>query len=234
MRALRGGLSPLPFVAIVAVVLLGTAGLFGRVWTWPAAWAFLLVYGGVAAVASSVLAVFRPASFRVRRQGFFARADQKQPLIDAIGGLAFAVFLFGWYAFIPLDAFHFRLLPEPPVALRLLGALVVIVGLGVAHVAIGQNQFAAPTIHDQSANGQHVIQSGLYAVVRHPFYAGLLLVYPGTALWLGSYPAALASIGFLALTLARIVIEERYLREHLSGYAEYAARVRARLIPAIL
>ena len=79
-----------------------------------------------------------------------------------------------------------------------------------------------------------MIQSGLYGVVRQPLYAGLLLVYPGTALWLGSYAAALASVGFLVMTLARIVIEERYLRKQLPGYADYATRVRARLVPMIL
>jgi len=71
-------------------------------------------------------------------------------------------------------------------------------------------------------------------VVRHPFYAGMLLVYPGAALWLGSYAAAIAAGGFLVLTLARIVIEERYLRANVPGYSDYAGRVRSRLIPYLL
>jgi protein-S-isoprenylcysteine O-methyltransferase Ste14 len=104
----------------------------------------------------------------------------------------------------------------------------------IAQLAIAQNRYAAPTIHDQSAEGQQVIDTGLYGVVRHPLYAGLLLVYPGAALWLGSSAAAVASLGFLAMTLARIVIEERWLREHLPDYAAYARRVRGRLIPYLL
>jgi protein-S-isoprenylcysteine O-methyltransferase Ste14 len=142
--------------------------------------------------------------------------------------------MLGWFAFIPLDVFRLRVFPVPSSAVQLLGLLAVVGGLAIAYVSIGQNRFAAPTIHDQSAEAQEVIQSGLYGVVRHPFYAGMLLVYPGTALWLGSYAAAIGAIGFLVMTLARIVIEERYLREHLPEYGAYAARVRARLIPVLL
>jgi protein-S-isoprenylcysteine O-methyltransferase Ste14 len=234
MQALRGVLSPLPLVAVMAVVLLAPPGLLDGIWVWPKAWAYLAVFGGLSAIASGLLAVLRPASFRVRQQGFVARAERKQPLIDAVGLLAYAAFMLGWFASIPLDVFRLKLLPAPPTTVATLGAFAVVCGLAIAYLAIAQNRFAAPTIHDQSAEKQRVIQSGLYGVVRHPFYAGMLLVYPGTALWLGSYAAAIASVGFLLLTLARIVIEERYLREHLPGYGAYAARVRARLIPALL
>ena len=110
----------------------------------------------------------------------------------------------------------------------------VVAGLAVVYAAIALNRFAAPTIHDQSAEDKQVIQTGLYGVVRHPFYAGMLVVYAGAAVWLGSYAAAIASSGFLVMTLARIHIEERFLRERLPAYAAYARRVRARLIPFLL
>jgi protein-S-isoprenylcysteine O-methyltransferase Ste14 len=234
MQALRGALSPLPFVAVMAAVLLVVPGLSAGVWTWPAAWVFVAAFGAASALASSLLAVLRPASFRVRQQGFVARPEKQQPLIDAVGLLAYAAFMLAWFAFIPLDVFRLRLLPAPAAVVQVLGAFAALAGLAIAYVAIGQNRFAAPTIHDQSAEAQQVVQSGLYGLVRHPFYAGMLLVYPGTALWLGSYAAAIGSVGFLLMTLARIVIEERYLREHLPGYVAYAKRVRARLIPALL
>jgi protein-S-isoprenylcysteine O-methyltransferase Ste14 len=234
MRALRGALSPLPLLAVMAAVLLGTAGLFGGVWAWPTAWIFLAAFGGGSAVASGLLAVLRPASFQVRQQGVVARPEKHQPLIDALGLLAYLIFVLGWFAFIPLDVFRWRLLAAPTGAAQGLGAVAAMAGLCIAYMAIGQNRFAAPTIHDQSAEGQRVIETGLYGLVRHPFYAGMLLVYAGTALWLGSLAAALASVGFLIMTLARIVIEERYLREHLPEYAPYAQRVRARLIPGLL
>jgi protein-S-isoprenylcysteine O-methyltransferase Ste14 len=126
------------------------------------------------------------------------------------------------------------LLPAPPWPVEAAGGLAVIAGVVISYVAIGQNQFAAPTIHDQSGDGQRVIDTGLYGVVRHPFYAGMLFVYAGWALWLGSYAALIGASVFLVLTLARIVIEEAWLRAALPDYADYARRVRGRLIPYLL
>jgi protein-S-isoprenylcysteine O-methyltransferase Ste14 len=234
MQALRGASYPLPFIAVMAVALVLTPGLIAGTWRWPTAWLFLVVFGAWSAVAGALLATLRPASFRVRQQGFVAGRAKKQPLIDAVGLPMYGAFMLCWFVSIPLDVFHYRLLPAPSLLVQALGAAAALAGLSVAYLAIGQNRFAAPTIHDQSAEAQQVIQSGLYGVVRHPFYAGMLLVYPGAALWLGSYAAAIASVGFLLMTLARIVIEERYLLANLPGYGAYRARVRARLIPALL
>jgi protein-S-isoprenylcysteine O-methyltransferase Ste14 len=142
--------------------------------------------------------------------------------------------MMAWFAFIPIDLFRLRLLPPPSAAISAAGAAATIAGVVVAYAAIAQNRFAAPTIHDQTLDGQQVIDTGLYAVVRHPFYAGMLLVYAGAALWLGSYAALIGASGFLILTLARIVIEEAYLRQALPAYAAYARRVRGRLIPYLL
>jgi len=234
MRFLRGLIGPLPYVAVMAAVLLVTPGLLDGVWAWPRAWAFLAIYAGGAGLASGVLAMLRPDSFRVRQQGIVAPSARNQPLIDALGLVLFTAFMLGWIAFIPMDVFHLKLLPEPPVIVRVAGLAAVALGLAITYIAIGQNRFAAPTIHDQSAEGQRVIKTGLYGLVRHPFYAGGLLVYAGAPLWLGSYAGAIASLGFLALTLARIGIEERYLRDHLPDYIDYARRVRAKLIPGLL
>jgi len=163
-----------------------------------------------------------------------AVAEKRQPLIDAVGSVFYAFLIVAWVVFIPVDVFRLRLLAPPIHTVSAAGAVLVIVGLLVAYAAIAQNRFAAPTIHDQRPDGQQVIDTGLYAVVRHPFYAGLLLVYAGVALWLGSYAALIAASGFLILTLARIVIEEAYLRQSLPAYAGYARRVRGRLIPCLL
>jgi protein-S-isoprenylcysteine O-methyltransferase Ste14 len=234
MTFLRGFISPLPLVALIAADLLVTAGAVGGVWAWPAAAAFLAVYGGLSMTASGLLAQLRPASFEVRQGKWMARKGETQPLIDALGLGLYMAFFLAWFAFIPLDVFRLHLLPAPPWAVEALGLAGVAAGIAVVYTAIGQNRFAAPTIHDQGGEGQTVIDSGLYGVVRHPFYAGMLLVYLGAALWLGSYAAAIASAGFLVMTLARIVIEERWLREHLPDYAAYTRRVRAKLVPYLL
>jgi protein-S-isoprenylcysteine O-methyltransferase Ste14 len=221
----------LPFAA----ALLIPAGLTpGGGWIWPRAWIFLAVFGGLVTLGTVAMAAFRPASFRVRRQGLVARREQKQPWLDAVGSVIYVGFVLGWIAFIPVDVFTLKLLPPPSALAPDLGLAICAAGVIVGQLAVAQNQFAAPTIHDQSGDGQRVIDTGLYGLVRHPLYAGNLLVFGGMALWLGS-TAALAGVAvMLAFTFARIGIEESYLRAHVAGYDAYAARVRGRLIPFLL
>jgi protein-S-isoprenylcysteine O-methyltransferase Ste14 len=78
-----------------------------------------------------------------------------------------------------------------------------------------------------------VIDSGVYAKVRHPMYSGFVPFIVGTCLWLGSYAAALLSIVPIMVIATRIVIEERFLRRELEGYAAYAERTPYRLIPFV-
>lgn len=234
MAIVKGLLSPLPVLIVVAGLLLGPAGLVSGVWVWPRAWAFLIVLSVMSIAGQVALAVAWPASFAVRQQGVFASREKRQPLIDAVGSIVYALYNIAWFGFIPLDVFRLRLLEPPVGSLSNAGAVLAVAGIVVTYVAIAQNQFAAPSIHDQRQDGQRVIDSGLYAVVRHPFYAGMLLIYSGTALWLGSYAALVGAAVFLVMTLARTVIEERYLRQTLPAYADYARRVRGRLVPYLL
>jgi protein-S-isoprenylcysteine O-methyltransferase Ste14 len=234
VSVLRGLLAPLPAIVVMTMLLLAPAGMVSGVWAWPRAWGFLATFGVLSLAGSVTLAVAAPASFKVRQQGIFAAKAKRQPLIDAVGSVFYALYMTAWFAFIPIDVFRLRLLPPPGPAISAVGAAATIAGVVVAYAAIAQNRFAAPTIHDQRPDGQQVIDTGLYAVVRHPFYAGMLLIYAGAALWLGSYAALIGASGFLVMTLARIVIEEAYLRESLPAYAGYARRVRGRLIPYLL
>lgn len=234
MAALRGLLAPLPLIAIAAALLLAPAGFICGVWVWPRAWVMLGAYSVASITGSAALVVISPASFQVRRQGIIAAREKRQPPIDAVGSVFYAAYMAAWFAFIPLDVLRWRFLRAPPWPVQAAGGLAVIAGVVVSYVAIGQNRFAAPTIHDQSGEGQRVIDRGLYAIVRHPFYAGMLFVYAGWALWLGSYAALLGASVFLVLTLVRIAIEEAWLRATLPDYADYARRVRSRLIPYLL
>lgn len=234
MRALKGSLAPLPVVCVVGAVLITTAGLTSGIWVWPRAWLFIATYALLAACCSAMLAVFRPLSLSARRQPVIAAAERRQPWVDAAGVLIYAAFALAWFAFVAVDVFRLQFFQRPPTWLSDLGLGLALAGQSVAYLAIAQNRFATPAIQDQTAEDQQVIQTGLYALVRHPFYAGMLLVYVGAALWLGSYAAAIGSLGFLVMTLARIVIEERFLRANLPAYASYSRRVRAKLIPFLL
>lgn len=225
---LRAGL--MIVVPAAALLLVPAALVPQHEQIWTRALALVGVYAVISLSANVALATLRPASFAVRR----ARKTRGQPRIDTVGLVAYLAFIAGWLVFIPLDAGGLQLLPPPPAWLSLLGGVAVIAGSSISYLAVWQNRFASPNIEDQSDRGQQVVDTGLYGLVRHPLYAGNLIFFAGVALWMGSLAALIAVAVHLAATLARIVVEERFLRANLADYAAYAGRVRARLIPFVI
>jgi len=235
MRFVEGLLAGLAAVLPIAAILLVSAALVpGGTLVWVRALWFLAVYGAIAVIGNIALATLRPDSFRVRQQGVIAKKEKKQPLIDAVGTAIFLTYASAWVAFIPIDVFWLHLLPAPSPVISAAGGAVAAFGLALSYVAIWENRFAAPNVQDQSRRGQQVVDTGVYALVRHPIYAGHLMVFCGAALWLGSYAALIAAAGLALATVGRIRVEEGLLRANLPGYVDYERRVRGRLIPFIL
>jgi protein-S-isoprenylcysteine O-methyltransferase Ste14 len=94
-----------------------------------------------------------------------------------------------------------------------------------------ENSYGASTI--QVAEDQKVVSTGPYAVLRHPMYAAALLLIAGTPLALGSWWGLLVGVLMLPALIWRLLDEEKFLNRNLVGYAEYAGRVRYRLVPFI-
>ena len=78
-----------------------------------------------------------------------------------------------------------------------------------------------------------MIDTGLYAVVRHPMYMGVYPWVVGLGLWLESYASAVLGLLFCCVLVVRIHVEEKTLRKNLKGYDEYTKRVKYRLIPFV-
>lgn len=138
----------------------------------------------------------------------------------------------GWIVLMALDVkrWHFS---EAPDWLLYTGAMLIPLGFLAVLRTFRENSFAAPVIKIQKERGQKVIDTGPYALVRHPMYAGAFLYLLGTPLVLGSW-IGLAVLPFIvALLIVRIFIEESTLRKGLPGYTEYMSRVRYRLVPGI-
>ena len=94
-----------------------------------------------------------------------------------------------------------------------------------------ENTFASATI--EVYPDQKVVSSGLYALVRHPMYMGVVVFFVGTALSLRSWSGLFAFLLMMPAFIWRIVEEEKLLTKDLPGYAEYKNKVRHRLVPFI-
>jgi protein-S-isoprenylcysteine O-methyltransferase Ste14 len=116
-----------------------------------------------------------------------------------------------------------------PVWLALVGQAMAAAAYWLVFSVMKANSFAASTIRVEDE--QRVIDSGPYAIVRHPMYSGMALMVLGTPLALGSYVAVPVFALFIPLLIFRLIHEEKFLRQALPGYAEYCERTRYRLIP---
>jgi protein-S-isoprenylcysteine O-methyltransferase Ste14 len=213
------------------IALMG-AGLFlpAGTWDWPRAAQFLVVYGVVVCLAVVALARGAPGGLEAR---LAAPAAASQPPADRVATFLLVLSMVAWWVFIPIDVFRLQLLPPPPLLASILGAGASLTGLGVVLATMYQNAFVAPIVKDQSDRGQVLIDTGLYARIRHPMYNGMLIYFFGLALWLESTAAAVAVLALLPSFYARMQVEERTLRATLPGYTEYMERVPHRIVPHV-
>ena len=201
---------------IVAALLFGLAGS----WRDPWLWSYLAIWCMVGAAAMLMISDdlakerFSPPS---------AGADRLS--LRAIRVIALAHLVVG-----VLDNARFHWSVVPP-ALRVVG----LVGFGLSFLlvihAMSVNRFFSAVVRVQDDRGHHVIDRGPYAHVRHPGYAGMIPAVPFSALALGSWVSLAIALVYSGLILRRVLFEDRFLHANLDGYANYARRVRYRLIP---
>ncbi len=211
------------FVAL-AVVQFAAAGTLA----WPRGWAFLLELAVFSYGIGAWLAVADPELLESRL--FFRLRSGPAPdrwLLPA----ALPVYL-AWLVLMGLDARRFGW-SHVPATLGWLGALLILLCMGVSIASFGYNSFAAPQLRIQAQRAQHVITNGPYAVVRHPLYAGAIFFFVGAPLLLGSWwGLIMLPLGTSALAW-RIGREEDMLRNAFPDYDTYAARVPYRLVPGV-
>jgi protein-S-isoprenylcysteine O-methyltransferase Ste14 len=113
------------------------------------------------------------------------------------------------------------------------GVLLFALALALVGWTLAVNRHAETTVRIQTDRGHTVVTSGPYRFVRHPMYVGAILMYLGAPLVWGSLAALAISGAIILLFVWRTAMEDRTLRRELSGYAEYAARTRFRLVPGL-
>jgi protein-S-isoprenylcysteine O-methyltransferase Ste14 len=210
-----------------SVVFFGVA-LFvpaGTVDYWQA-WVFIAVFLTATMVPSAYLAVRNPAALARRmKAGPTAETRPTQRIIMSATVLLVIAALvvsaldhrFGW--------------SSVPLWLIVAGDVLVVGGLVLSQLVVVQNSYAAATITVEA--DQPLVSTGLYGVVRHPMYLGALIMMVGMPPALDSLWGLVVVAVALPVLAARILDEERMLRQELPGYPEYASRVRKRLVPGV-
>lgn len=136
-----------------------------------------------------------------------------------IGGFAVAGlgYRFGWYML--------------PVGVSIGAAVVFLIAYVLYAEVLRENTYLSRTI--KVAEGQTVVDTGLYGIVRHPMYSVTLLLFLAMPILLGSVYALVIFLAYPFIIAKRIKGEERLLEAELDGYIDYKKKVKYRLIPFI-
>jgi protein-S-isoprenylcysteine O-methyltransferase Ste14 len=212
-------------LAIMLVLLFVPAGTLA----WPAGWVFLIEFSIASILITRWLQRHNPALLEERMKPLIQR---EQKPWDRRLMTAFLLLWCAWFVVMSLDAVR-SAWSAVPLWLQVLGASAIAVGMYITFLTMRANTFAAPVVKIQAARGHRVISEGPYAVVRHPMYGGALLLIAGIPLLLGSWWGLAMALVIMLLLAVRAVMEERTLMAELPGYADYAARVRYRMIPMV-
>jgi protein-S-isoprenylcysteine O-methyltransferase Ste14 len=209
-------------IGYAALVLISV----GR-WDWLWGWVYIGLMAAALAAHVIVLVPINPALLADRSEGL-RQAGAKpwdRPVVMVMSVFYLATMIVGG-----LDA-RWEWSRDVPLAIYLTGLLLFILSWVVFLWAMASNPFFSESVRIQPEH--QVAVGGPYRVVRHPGYAGACLGFMATPLLLGSWWAFIPAILATATYVLRTALEDRTLQAELTGYTEYAARVRYRLAPGI-
>lgn len=208
----------------LGVVLIG-ALLFLPAWTldYPQGWLLMGILFVPMFLAGLVMMAKNPSLLQSRLNA--KEKEREQSLVVKLSGLMFLVgfvlaglsFRFGWL-----------MLPR---WVSIVGAVLFLASYALYAEVLRENTWLSRTIEVQE--GQQVVSTGLYGVVRHPMYAVTLVLFLSMPLVLGSVVAFVVFLAYPAIIVKRIRNEEEVLARDLSGYTEYMQKVKWRLVPFV-
>lgn len=214
---LAGVLKMLSGLLVMGLLLFVPAGT----WRYPGGWRLMALLFVPMPVVGAVLYVKAPELLEKRLNSREQEPEQKRVIL-----LSALVFIAGFV----LAGLDFRFgWTHLPMAVVVMGCVLFCGAYGLYAEVMRENAWLSRTVEVQA--GQRVVDTGLYGVVRHPMYLGVLVLFLSTPLVLGS---AVAVVPFLAIPwvlVKRIRNEEQVLEAGLPGYAAYREKVKYRLIP---
>ena len=206
-------------VVLVGLLLFLPAGTLN----WFGGWLFMAILFIPMFCAGVVMMIKNPGLLASRLDAKEKRG--KQSIVVKLSGL---MFLCGFIVAGLGVRFDWFVLPMP---VCICGAVVFIVAYMLYAEVLRENTYLSRTIEVQE--GQKVIDTGLYGIVRHPMYSVTLLLFLSMPIVLGSVWSLLIFLVYPFIIAARLLDEEKFLEEELEGYREYKQKVKYRLIPFI-
>ena len=203
----------------IATLLFAPAGTFA----FPGAWRLLMLLFIPMIIMGVTLLIWAPETLSRRLRSKEERVKQKG--VVALSGLLFVAsfilagldFRFGWSSL-------------PNWALWT-SSIVFLLSYGMYAEVMRENEWLSRSI--EVMEGQKVVSTGLYGIVRHPMYTATIAMFLAMPLMMGSWWAFLVMIPYVLAIVTRIKDEETLLTKELEGYQEYKEKVRWRLIPYI-
>ena len=206
-------------VILVGALLFLPAGTFA----YKNAWLFMGILFAPMFIAGVVMMFKNPALLKSRLS-----AKEKQSGQSTLVKLSGLMFLIG-FILAGLDRrwgwTHF------PAAVPIIAAALFLIAYILYAEVLRENAYLSRTIEVQE--GQKVIDTGLYGVVRHPMYSATLMLFLSMPLVLGSIPSFIVFLAYPAIIISRLKKEEAFLEEELPGYRQYKQKVKYRLIPFV-
>jgi protein-S-isoprenylcysteine O-methyltransferase Ste14 len=207
------------FLVLAALALFASAGTFAIL----GFWLYLAIFAAI--IVASLLAL-DPDLLRERMRP----GGQPPPL----GLRLFTLVMLVHWIVAGLDRGRFHWSDTVPLWVQAVSLIALAAGYLLCFWAMAVNRFFSSAVRIQTDRGQHVVAGGPYAYIRHPGYlAGIVIILasgPALGSWLAALLVIITSLPFL---LYRAVTEDRVLQAELPGYADYARRVRWRLMPGI-
>jgi protein-S-isoprenylcysteine O-methyltransferase Ste14 len=199
-------------------------------WHWIEGWLFSIIFLLLCYSPLLYLYFYDPALLKER---FGSPVQQDQKRWDKVLLSVFFVDFLVWFAIMPLDARRFGWSPAFPTWVRVSGTLLLILSSVIIFETLRENTFAAPVVKIQKERGQHVISTGLYGIVRHPMYAGAVLLFISGPLLLGSVFGLILGLVLIVTIAVRSIGEEAMLKQELEGYSDYMKKVKWRMMPFV-
>ena len=217
------------FLSAIAKFLLGVVLLGALIFIpadtlhYPQGWLLIGILFIPMFIAGLVMLAKNPALLRSRLNA--KEKEREQSLVVKLSGLMFLVgfilaglsYRFGWW-----------MLPR---WVSILGAALFLISYALYAEVLRENTWLSRTIEAQE--GQQVVSTGLYGIVRHPMYAVTLVLFLSMPLVLGSGLAFIVFLAYPAIIIKRLLNEEEVLARELPGYTSYMQKVRWRLIPFV-